>query len=148
MDKEGNIKDVKGNEPLQASIKQNFKGYNVIDITNMYDIDEEFEECLIIYAIPQMIYYNLTNVLVYNYETEPKTYPFYNYKYESYISKDGEVSYINITKSELKVSNNPRELFIPKFRSTEYNGVQFNIYITLTEIATEKVHYGFTIIKI
>ena len=148
MDKGGNVKDVKGNEPSQAVSKQNFKGYNVIDIVNMYDIDEEFEECLIIYAIPQRIYYNLTNVLVYNYEIEPKAYPYYNYKYESYISKDGEVSYINITKSELKVSNNPRELFIPKLKSTEYNGVQFNIYITLTEIATQKVHYGFTMIKI
>ena len=148
MDKEGKIKDVKNNEPFQVGIKNNIKGYNIIDINNKYDIDEEFEECLIIYALPQRIYFNLTHVLVYNYEIEPKTYPYYNYKYESYVSKNAEVSYINITKSDLRISNNPRELLIPKFKSTDYNGVQLNIYVTLTEIDTEKVHYGFTIIKI
>ena len=114
MDKEGKIKDVKNNEPSQVGIKNNIKGYNIIDINNKYDIDEEFEECLIIYALPQRIYFNLTHVLVYNYEIEPKTYPYYNYKYESYVSKNGEVSYINITKSDLSINlyNNRLLLFI------------------------------------
>ena len=148
MDKEGIIKDVKGNEPSQKIQKENIIGYNIIDYYNKYTIDEEFEECLIVYALPQTVYFNLTNVLIYNYEIEPKTYPFYNYKYEYYISKNGENLYDDITKLELKVKDNPRELLLKKFKESHYKGVQLNIYLNLTEIETQKEHYGFTIVKI
>ena len=90
----------------------------------------------------------MTNVLIYNYEIEPKPYPFYNYTYEYYISKNGEIPYENITRSELKITDNRRELLFKKFKENHYNEVQLNIYLTLTEIETGKVHYGFTMIKI
>ena len=34
-----------------------------------------------------------------------------------------------------------------KFKDNKYNGVQLNIYITLTEIDTNIKHYGYNIIK-
>ena len=149
MDKKGIIEDIKGNEPSQKILKNKILGYNVIDYSNKYSIDEEFEECLIIYALPQRIYFNLTNVLIYNYEINPKPYGFYNYKYEYYLSKNAEVPYINITKNELKVSDNPRELLLKKFKESHYKDTQLNIYITLTEAEDDsKTYYGFTMIKI
>ena len=149
MDKEGLIQDIKGNTPTIANKENNgYIGYNIIDYDNEINIDEEFPECLIVFALPQRIYYNLTNVLIYNYEIEPQTYPYYNYKYESYISEKGAKSYNDITRAELKTKDNPRELFISKFKESNYKNVQLNIYLTLTEINTSKKHYGFTIIKI
>ena len=35
-----------------------------------------------------------------------------------------------------------------KFKDSKYDGVQLNIYITLTEKLSKKIHYGFNIIKI
>ena len=150
MDKKGIISDVKGNLPSQISIKESIIGYNIIDEKNIREIDEEFEECLIIYALPQRLYYNLTNVLIYNYEIEKKEYPFYNYKYECYISEEGKYSYEDITLVELKgEDDNPREYLLKKFKDPKYNGKQLNIYLTLTEIEdTSLIHKGFTIVKI
>ena len=148
MTKTGDVTDAKGNAPSQATLKQNIKGYNIIDINNKYTIDDEFDECLIVYALPQRVYFSLTNVLIYNYEIDPKTYPYYNYKYEYYLSKNAQSTYSSITKTTFPVSNNPRELFLNKFTSSNYNGIQLNIYLTLTEIESGTVHYGFTIIKI
>ena len=148
MKKDGIIQDSQGNLPSQQILKSNLLGYNVIDYENKYNIDETFKECLIIFVIPSKVYFNLTNVLIYNYEISPKLYPFYDYKYEYYISKNGEVSYNEITKINLNALNNPKELLLKKFKDTKYNGVQLNIYITLTEKVSKKVHYGFNLIKI
>ena len=147
MDKKGLIQDIKGNMPTIA-LKGKIIGYNIIENDNEINIDEEFPECLIIYALPQRIYYNLTNVLIYNYEIESKVYPYYNYKYEYYISEKGEKSHDSITKTELKVQDNPRELLLKKFKESHYKDIQLNIYLTLKEINSPKIHYGFTIIKI
>ena len=151
MKKDGIVQDAQGNEPSQKSLKNinNTIGYNIIDIENKYNIDEEFEECLIINIIPSKVYFNLTNVLIYNYEIEPKTYPFYNYEYKYYISEKAEVSYSDIIKTNLITENNPRELLLKKFKDNKFNGVQLNIYITLTERNNiDIVHSGFNLIRI
>ena len=148
MNKDEIISDVKGNLPSQIIIKNTLIGYNIIDYENKYNIDEKMEECLIIYTIPEKVYFNLTNVLIYNYEINPQIYPYYEYKYEYYISQKGQVLHNDITKIDLNPENNPRELLLKKFKDKKYNGVQLNIYITLTEIESGKVHYGFNIIKI
>ena len=149
MDKEGSIKDITGKlTPSQEKTKTNIKGYNIIHLYDEYDKDDEEEDCLIVYALPQRIYFNLTDVLIYNYEIEKKVYPFYNYTYEYYISEDAELTYENITKTELKINDNRRELLFKKFKESNYKGVQLNIYLTLKELDSKKVHHGFTIIKI
>ena len=148
MNKDEIISDVKGNLPSQIIIKNTLIGYNIIDYENKYNIDEKMEECLIIYTIPEKIYFNLTNVLIYNYEINPQIYPYYEYKYEYYISQKGQILHNDISKINLNTENNPREILLKKFKDNKYNGVQLNIYVTLTEIVSGKVHYGFNIIKI
>jgi len=148
MKKDEVISDVQGNLPSQQVLKNTLIGYNVIDYENKYDIDVEMEECLIIYILPERVYFNLTNVLIYNYEISPKTYPYYNYKYEYYISQNGKNSYTDVEKVEFELENNPREFLLSKFKDNIYNGIQLNIYVTLTEIESEQVHHGFNIIKI
>ena len=148
MKKDGIISDIQGNLPSQQVLKNTLIGYNVIDYENKYDIDVEMEECLIIYILPERVYFNLTNVLIYNYEINPKIYPYYNYKYEYYISQNAKDSYTDIQKVDFEALNNPRELLLSKFKDKKYNGIQLNIYVTLTEIESEQVHYGFNIIKI
>ena len=146
MDKKGLVQDIKGNTPT-FTLKEKIIGYNIIEYDNTdMNIDEEFPECLIVYALPQRLYYNLTNVLIYNYEIESREYS--NYKYEYYISEKGSKSYSDITKTELKV--NERELFLNKFKESRYRDTQLNIYLTLkeTDTDTSDKYYGFTIIKI
>ena len=148
MKKDGIVKDSKGNVPSQEILKNNIIGYNIIDYENKYNIDETFEECLVIYVLPSRIYFNLTNVLIYNYEIEPKVYPYYNYKYEFAISQNASVLFKDIKRTNLNTENNQRELLLKKFKDNKYNGIQLNLYITLTEIDSNKKHYGFNIIKI
>ena len=146
MDKKGLVQDIKGNTPTTAQEKNKI-GYNVIEYEandNEINIDEEFPECLIVYALPQRLYYNLTNVLIYNYEVESREYS--NYKYYYYISEKGVKSYNDITKTELKVYE--RELFLNKFKESRYRNIQLNIYLELTEADSSDIYYGFTMIKI
>ena len=144
MKKDGIIQDSKGNIPYQKILKTNIIGYNIIDYDNKYDIDETFEECLIIYTIPEKVYFNLTNVLIY--EIGRKTFPDYTYKFEYYISQNAKYLHNAITKTTLNTVNNPRELLLKKFKDNKYDGVQLNIYVTLTHLGIEK--QGFNIIKI
>ena len=134
--------DSKGNEPNIKIEKNNIIGYNIIDYTNIYSIDEDFEECLITLTIPSIGYFNLTNFLIEN--KQLTSYTDLNYKYSYYISEDAKLKYDDITTKTLSVRNdntgNPvsNEALLEKLTNDEFINADINVYIKETNPITSK----------
>ena len=139
--------DSKGNEPNIKIEKNNIIGYNIIDYTNIYSIDEDFEECLITLTIPSIGYFNLTNFLIEN--KQLTSYTDLNYKYSYYISEDAKLKYDDITTKTLSIRNdntgNPvsNEALLEKLTNDEFINADINLYIKETNPTTSNTKIGF-----
>ena len=153
----GLIYDSKGNEPKIKVIKNDIIGYNLVDFENLYSIIYDFEECLIVYSIPSIGYFNQTHFFIKTYLETPlsnedlTSNPTYTFKF--YLSEDAKKEYSEITPGNLNVENYnnnaaPNEVLISKFTDLKFNNSDINIYVTETNPISGIVKIGFTRIKV
>ena len=84
----GDLVDSQGNKASSLTKKHNIIGYNLVDYDDLYNIDETLEKCLLIFTIPSMGYYNLTNFLIQVRDNIPNLI---SYDYNYYIKKGKEL---------------------------------------------------------
>ena len=151
----GVIYDSKGNEPKIKVIKSDIIGYNIIDYKNEYSLFLNFDECLIVYSIPSVGYFNMTYFYIKTYLETPlnddnSLNPSYTFSF--YISEDGKKKYSEITTGELGTEEYSEvlinEVLIAKLTDTKFNNSNINVYVTETDPITGIIKYGFSRIQI
>lgn len=140
----GELIDSQGNKATSYTKKNNIIGYNLVDYNNLYNIDDELEECLLIFTIPSMGYFNLTNFLIQVTDNIPNLI---TYDYTYYISEEGEKYYSQINQEVLITNTFEKEYLINKLNEEKYKDSQLNIYVKARDI-NSNVYIGFGRIEV
>ena len=140
----GDIIDSQGVKATTKISKQNIIGYNLIDYDNIYKIEEEKDECLLLYTIPSMGYFNMTSFLI---QSRDNINNIMSYSYNYYISEQAEKYYSQINQETFLTGSTLNEFLLSKVTDEKFKDVQLNIYVTVKDI-NNKIYTGFGRIEI